>query len=443
MKIRMFLKSGIILAMVGMVSCEVRTDQIDSKPLDTGWLANDSFEVQAVLTSTLKTKASGKYSEIATDAKQQGQLIDMQFRYAKKQLIHHGYHLNQLVDKATVINVVEEDDHVSITYEAVVDLIKPIRSAASISNEVESLPKTYEIKLPADPVNVSWQVGSIGECADEESDTNLRELNYYYYFNPAEENCNLTFKNAQVTLTQVNERKEAYPEYDQLLKVNEENGLKGFKAAILPNRGDEDPESRFDAHKEMLESELGLVGEDSDDGKYREYLWTENGVQMVVHLYNPANIATYEFTDNFHKTLSEYQLVYYNGHSSYGSREFLTNKDAYMKGYQILVMHSCRSYPYYSRQVFRAKASEEDPRGWANADVVATGESSYPMHSPVVLGILLKGLMQGIVAASGSDQSRAPSWLSITERMNRAIPWGILYGVAGVRTNQWQPDVSN
>lgn len=101
-------------------------------------------------------------------------------------------------------------------------------------------------------------------------------------------------------------------------------------------------------------------------------------------------------------------------------------------------MHSCRSYPYYTRQVFRAKATEEDPTGFALADVVATGKSSYPGDSPWALKPLLQGLQQGIVAVHEERYSDAPTWLSIVSEMNKAA-WGILYGAAGVRTNTWQP----
>ena len=102
-------------------------------------------------------------------------------------------------------------------------------------------------------------------------------------------------------------------------------------------------------------------------------------------------------------------------------------------------MHSCQSYAYYTRQVFRAKATEEDPSGFALADIVATGKSSYPSGSPPTLRVLLSNLLDGMAAIQRDEPDQAPHWLAISEGMDRAT-WGdIMYGIAGVRTNSWQP----
>ena len=55
------------------------------------------------------------------------------------------------------------------------------------------------------------------------------------------------------------------------------------------------------------------------------------------------------------------------------------------------------------------------------------------------LAELLEGLMDGIQAVRDGRPAEATDWLTIIERMNRREP-GIQYGVAGVRTNAWQPE---
>ncbi len=102
-------------------------------------------------------------------------------------------------------------------------------------------------------------------------------------------------------------------------------------------------------------------------------------------------------------------------------------------------MHSCQSYAYYTRQVFRGKASLEDPSGFAKADVVATGKSSYPAGSPKTLRVLFQSLMKGMTAIENGDSDDAPDWITISNNIRKAAYGDILYGVAGVRTNRWRP----
>jgi hypothetical protein len=203
----------------------------------------------------------------------------------------------------------------------------------------------------------------------------------------------------------------------------------------VPAEGDYDPMSRFDVHKRMLETELRITPENIEGGKAVRFTYTKANVAIAIDLYDPTKT---ELTPQFRSALSKYQLVFFNGHSVYGTRDLLTDDASFSDRYQIVMMHSCRSYPYYVRQVFRAKATSEDPSGWANADVVATGESSYPTDSPRTLKPLLEGLLDGMALAESGTGAGAPSWNAIVKKMNDRTS-GIMYGVAGVRTNTWKP----
>jgi hypothetical protein len=243
-----------------------------------------------------------------------------------------------------------------------------------------------------------------------------------------------------VEVTDVFDRPRTYPEYDQLMQALPEGGI-GFTAALVPNRGDNDPMSRFNSHADMLEQELGLTGELSSDETYQRYVWQKGEIKMIIDLYDPtkAGWGRSGFEAGFRARLKDYTLVHYNGHSSYGSKHLLDDPDAYSDAYQIIVLHSCQSFAYYTRQVFRGKATASDPQGFATADIVATGKSSYPSGAPKTLNVLLSGLMDGMIAIDQGRPKSAPDWITMAEGMKRST-WGdILYGVAGVRDNVWQP----
>jgi hypothetical protein len=406
---------------------------------DTGWVADTSYEVGADIESTITRAATGSYSDLATNKTKQEELVDDQIKYCKTTMAKRGYHINQLYEKVEIVEVKEEDGKVTLRYKASIDLLHKKSAGAEVPRLEEIDQREFEVKLPLDPTNVKSRNGE--SCAADWGDHWLAEYNYYYYFAPDKEGCEEEMFIARLSLREVYPVRTVYPEYDKLLgPLDEAQGTVGFRAAILPNRGDDDPMSRHDAHRDMIEHELNLTGEEKDDGKVRRYAYEmevpdRGKVMMIVDLFDPTKGS---FTSTFRKALGEYQLVFYNGHSGYGTKPFLTEADAFSDAYQIVMMHSCRSYSYYSRQVFRAKATDADPTGFVAADVVATGKSSYPYDSPRTLKPLLRGLWKGLHSVHEGKPGQAPSWQSMVGDMND-VTWGILYGVAGVRDNAWQP----
>ena len=185
---------------------------------------------------------------------------------------------------------------------------------------------------------------------------------------------------------------------------------------------------------------MGLTGELSPDNSFIRYSWRQGGVTLVIDLYDPTEVEwSTSFAAHFRERLANYTFVHYNGHSSYGSKHLLDDASAYSESYQIISIHSCQSYAYYTRQVFRAKSTAADPSGMSLADVVATGKSSYPGGAPPTMKVLLESFMEGLAAIDNGRPDSAPDWLTIAERIKSAT-WGdILYGVAGVRTNAWRP----
>jgi hypothetical protein len=399
---------------------------------DTGWVGDTSFEIGADLSGRIVVSNE----RAATDRALQEQLVDRQLAFGKNAMARAGYHLNQLAERVPTIEVSTAEGKVTLRYAARVDLIRekgaddPVPGLASLS------PRTFELKLPLDPEGVHGRAGE--KCAEPDGDHSLADYNYYYYFAADKEGCDEPLASATLRLREVYAARAAFPEYDQLLRDLGGERV-GMRAAILPNLGDDDPLERFARHQKMIEGELELEGKRSVDGSYVRYALAQGKVELVIDLFDPTRGS---FTTSFRKALGEYDLVFYNGHSAYGTQPFLANKDAFSRRYQIVMMHSCRSYPYYARQVFRAKASAEDPTGFALADVVATGESSSPNDSPRTLRPLLEGLFAGLVAVQGGEPEKAPTWLSIVGKMNAAT-YGIYYGAAGVSSNRWTPGASD
>ena len=403
---------------------------------DSGWLASDSFEVNAVVSGTVSQSATGEWSDIADDASLQAKLVDLQIKFIKNTAESNGWRFNQLADAVEVDNIYTDGDVTTIKYRAVVDMLGRLNGYAPTLDRVKN--PEFDSIVPQFPGNIAYEdYKNCGETDDPS--VWVRDYNFHYYFAPNKAECEMALGDARIQVTEVFERKTAYPEYDKLLQPLDGERL-GFRAALVPNRGDREVLSRFESHAKMLERDLGLTGEDSEDGQYRRYEYNRGAVTIEIDLYYPNRLEAGEnFASSFRKRLADYSFVHYNGHSSYGSKHLLDDPDAYSDDYQIIVLHSCQSYAYYTRQVFRGKATAADPQGFANADVVSTGKSSYPSGAPPTLEVLLSSLMDGLVAVTENRPEDAPDWLTISEGITDST-WGdILYGVAGVRTNAWQP----
>lgn len=395
---------------------------------DSGWLADTSYEVDAELHSWVAHTAAGEWAELETDVELQHNLIDLQVKYAKNGTEEHGFRANQLFDDVEILNVQNDGGVVMIEYRAVIDMIAPLDAGEEPPALEEIEPRQMRVSLPLDPIGVYDASG--GRCA---TDSHAAEYNYAYYWKPELEGCDVEKVPGEIEIVEVLSRPTVYPEYDRLLR-DLGDGTVGFQAALVPAYGDYDPMSRFDAHREMLERDLGLTGVEASEGITR-FEWTSGEIKIVIDLFDPTK---YEYTSSFRAALSRYQLVFYNGHSAYGTQQLLTDEESFDDEYQIIMLHSCQSYAYFVQQAFRAKATADDPDGFDTVDFVATGRSSYPTDSAKTLRALLRGLMDGMEAVSEGREAEATDWLSIVSTMNRQVR-GILYGVAGVRTNRWTP----
>ena len=402
---------------------------------DSGWLGADSFEVNATVVAVVQQEVEGAWEELATDETLQATLVDKQLKFIKTSAESYGWRFNQLAQEVVILSLTVEDGIATIEYQATIDMLGRYRGSLPDLEDID--PNVFSAKVPADPVG--FRYADIAACSESDGSHSVSDYNFHYYFAPDKDMCALELNVAEVQITEVFDRPIVYPEYD-LLMQDMGDGTVGFRAALVPNRGDEDPSSRFNAHATELEHELGLIGEDQEEGLFRRYIYRVDDVKIIIDLYDPTKLDwTNSFASSFRHRLGEYTLIHYNGHSSYGTKHLLDDPESFTDSYQIIVMHSCQSYAYYTRQVFRAKETAEDPTGFALADVVSTGKSSYPSGAPPVIRVLLESLMEGMTAIASGEREQAVDWNTIVERFESET-WGdIMYGVAGVRTNTWQP----
>lgn len=379
------------------------------------------------MTGTVTATEGPLFPRLASDQTQQEKLVDLQVKFAKVFFHDRNMLLNQVPEKVSISSVKRDGTNISITYSAVIDILLPVKDNPPT---LESLGTTsFSVPLPESPVNVLQRAKQA--CAKIDNPT---EANYYYYFMPQKEGCRLPLTNVQVAFKKIYPIPgKIYPEYDKLALNLNEHGV-GFHAAIIPDSEDTDGLGRYNAHIAPFKDE-GLVGIPSADQTYTRFVWKNGPASIVIDVYNPTKDDPESI---FKRALGKYEYVFFNGHSVYGTREFVADRRAFTSGYQIVVLHSCRSYPYYARQVFKAKSSEKDPTGFALADVVATGETSYPWDSPVIMMITLRNLLAGVTTVAQKTREAAPDWVSISAEMNDEAP-NIFYGIAGVRTNTWRP----
>ena len=378
---------------------------------------------------------TGEFRDLPYDAALQSQLIDQQLKFIKTTAEYNGWRFNQLNDSVIVTDLVESEGGYTIYYEATIDMLG--RLPWSGLPTLDELDTRFTADVPAVPTGFSYK--TIKTCTKVDDKHSPADYNFHYYFAPNQPDCELVTNRAEVVITEVFPRPTVYPEYDRLLQPMD-NDRRGFYAALVPNRGDNDPKSRFNAHAEALERDMGLTGTPMDGGAFVRYEWEQGDVVMVIDLYDPTDLPWMsDFASHFRKRLGQYTLVHYNGHSSYGSKHLLDDPEAFTDQYQIISIHSCQSYAYYSRQVLRAKATELDPTGMDAADILATGKSSYPSGAPPTIRTILEALMEGMVAVDEGRPERAPSWNEVVSDIKDST-WGdILYGMAGVRENTWRP----
>jgi hypothetical protein len=174
---------------------------------------------------------------------------------------------------------------------------------------------------------------------------------------------------------------------------------------------------------------------------------------VSIDMYTPVGFADSvprdEANQRFRDAIRGNEIVYYNGHAFYGSLQVLDDRDAYPQDtYQIILMDACWSYAYYTKQIFRNRATDADPDGYALVDVVNNTEPGIT-GSERTATVLWDNIFKGAGQVRAGGDATLYSWNNIITYMNEhaeararrrtSHPNPEIYGASGVRTNRWQP----
>jgi hypothetical protein len=252
---------------------------------------------------------------------------------------------------------------------------------------------------------------------------------------------------------------ETFPEYDRLTADGK------VEAAVVFGGYTNDYPSDSDWGVMMWRTyavNLRLSGWTEVDGLPvgQRYERERAGLMEVIDLYSPKDLFELDDTNaTFGELLYTQEIIAYNGHSFYGSLNVLEESVYYPEDtYQILFMNSCWSYEYYTKQVFTHKATEDDPEGWRDVDVVNNTTYAYFPQMATSTSKLITNLFVGAETGGIDTQGRRFNWQNIITLLNdeaRGVcPWDAdpmdcrhyqpktaheVYGVSGVRTNVFTP----
>ena len=470
--------SIVVLAILGLlfsgIYCGEDGDQLEPTPpeeedlipptdgkYDTGYLSTLATEVEGEFSGVLRLDIKEMEESEVEELKEEFELgswrakslIMDQIKFGKKKLNTELLHMNLYTDDLEIEEVNLEEDRLVVKYKARLESIVTFEELEEAGTSIdEILDKETVVKLPADPRNLYDRVGD--KCAEGFDEGSLANYNYFYYFNPDKEGCDIELVTASFVVHSLAPTDDTvYPEYDMLIEDGKITVAVFFGAA----EHSEEVSSWDWGVREWrqfihdIENRGFRKVEDLNPGQ--RFKRERAGIEEIIDVISPYDLhaLTHDTNGLFKKAVKEHEIIIYDGHSFYGSLNVLRDKDAYPeKTYQIFFMNSCWSYEYYTRQIFENKATEEDPRGWKYADVVNNTEPGWFHNGAEETRILLTNIFKGAETGGIDEYGRYYTWANIIGAMNRfAIErwrsWGTdcheIYGVSGVKGNRYDPEV--
>ena len=469
-----------ICLLIGSVGCS--KDAVENGPsldddlvtpngkFDSGYYSNLAVELEGEfvataildltdLTEEQRTAKLEKYQEKPNLARFYA--LD-QIKLAKNQLHANKLHINLLGGEFEVLDLALNDTELTIRYRMQADTLVTYKELEELDvSAQELLDKSYDVTIPADPRDLFSKYGET--CASGHDPGHLAENSFFYYFDPHVEGCDLAMSpEASFTVHSLLPQTQTYPEFDKLVEDGRLEIVIFFGAAeTVPYGGDWGV-----MVWRSFEVDIRLRGFEKIDSDLlfgQRYQREVNGLVEVIDLISPYDIHSLGQDSDafFGEMFHDHEIVFYNGHSFYGSLNVLNARENYPEnGYQILFMNSCWSYEYYTKQVFDHKITDEDPRGWDLGDVVNNTQPAYFSQMHDSSRVLLFNLLIGAEGMGKDDQGRHFSWQNIIAALNDSAqgkcPWDIdepsdcrfffpkeskheVYGVAGVRTNSFTP----
>ncbi len=444
---------------------------------DTAYIGSRAAEMNAVFTGKVRVAVPGKTAaELATLAAAikaepsswthrdiTGQVTE-QIKYARNALKIEKLNLNLEGGSPTFSAVTVSDGGLERAYEVTVEsLVKFKELEAQGLKPADLVGKVVEPRLPLMPAGLLERISN--KCATDPDDPNavvpvadLGAHNLFYYFDPARTGCPLgagDLVTAHYEIRSSLDAPTAYPEYDRL--VADKKVTMGIIFGQIEHGELQSNDWGFISFNAMTSSfrQKGFrVTAQLEGSKGHRMAKTYTGGLVVeIEMWNPRSFADTVDRDlsnqAFRDIMKRNEVIYYNGHAFYGSLTVLDEKSAYPDAtYQIIFMDACWSYAYYTKQIFRNKATEADPTGYALTDVINNTEPGITgsEHTAVVL---YDQLFTGAAKVHAKRSARLYSWNNIVKYMNehadrRAAARGPdnhpdpeIYGVSGARDNAY------
>ena len=430
--------------------------------MDTGYLSDLASEVEGTFRSTLvvdgRDMDEERRAEYVEGLKDSSTIIrglaDRQLKFAKNQINASRLHLNLSTSDAAAEEVeVDEAGLIRVRYSATVEsTVTQVELAEDGLSLEDVVGQSFKAVLPIQPDLMADKVGTA--CLEEGHEAH--GYNYFYYYEPDKEGCADAMEAAGIERVEATfdvaslaPSKTVYPEYDQLVADKRIDAVVFFGAA----KDDWEPGDWDWGVYSTRQFARDLEWTDFDEqevDKGRLFTRTTDDLEESVRLIGPETLKLLKEDDEglFAQLVSENEIVMYNGHSFYGSLDVLDDPAIFPGSYQIFFMNSCWSYEYYTKQIFRANESEDDPEGWLLADIVNNTEVGWFHNMGKESSILLANLLEGS-RKGGVDGDRYFTWDRIIAAMNahalesyesRSTDTHEIYGVSGVRTNRFDAE---
>lgn len=447
----------------------------DGGKYDTGYLSNLATELEGVFTAELLVDVSAlpaEEQEFERELHAEGghetrRLIDAQIAFAKNQINAARLHLNLSASEFEVTEaVLDEAGIIHVRYQSTVEtIITSVELERSGESLEDIITGRVPAVVPAEPGRMHADVGTA--CIQAGQEASVHDYNYFYYYDPNRQGCaeamaaaGIGRVEAALEVRSLAPSDTVYPEYDQLVADGRIDVVSFFGAA------EHDWEvGQWDwgtSQRDVFVSDLRARGFREQPrtapaaGQAPEpqvFTRTVGELLETVTVVGPETLKLLrDDTDGlFGRLVRANEIVFYNGHSFYGSLDVLDDPSIYPGRYQIFFMNSCWSYEYYTKQIFRHNQTASDPDGWLRADVVNDTESGWFHNMGAESRILLSNLLAG-AESGGVDGDRYYTWDRIIGAMNdhavrmqgsRNTETHEVYGVSGVRTNRYDPEAQD
>jgi len=479
------LSLGILVALTGCAAPSSGEEGTDGLPSfedfidgkgDTGYIGSRAAELEATFSGRVRVLLSDRTPEqLAAVAEAlranpsdwqhrdvTGQ-VTQQIKYARNALKTEDLNLNLEGGSPSFSAIEVIEGGLDLTYEVRVESLVKFKDLEERHlTPADLVGRVVEPRIPLVPEGIFERVGVA--CATD-PDTGgavepneLRADNFFYYFDPAREGCTLTDADlitGRYAIESSLDAPNVYPEYDLLVADGRIDMVALFGQI---EHGDLNTSDwgfiAFNSFSRELERAGFRVAEEypGNNGHRLERTYP-GGLVVSVAMYTPVGFADHvpreEANARFRQAIHDHEIVYYNGHAFYGSLTVLDDRSVYPEGvYQIINMDACWSYAYYTKQIFRNRASDADPEGYTLADVVNNTEPGIT-GSETTAAILYDNIFKGAAAVHAGADATIYSWNNIVQYMNEhaevrarnrfSHPNPEIYGASGVVTNRWQP----